>query len=45
MVDKTGSFSPHIQPRFLACRAMAITWRLEHPMPAEFFEEMKVAAG
>ena len=24
---------------------MSITWRLHHPMPAELFEEMKVAAG
>ena len=26
-------------------RPMSITWRLHHPMPAELFEEMKVAAG
>jgi hypothetical protein len=26
-------------------RPMSITWRLRHPMPAELFEEMKVAAG
>jgi len=25
-------------------RPMSITWRLHHPMPAELFEEMKVAA-
>jgi len=24
--------------------SMSITWRLHHPMPAELFEEMKVAA-
>ena len=26
-------------------RLMSITWRLHHAMPAELFEEMKVAAG
>ena len=26
-------------------RPMSMTWRLHHPMPAELFEEMKVAAG
>jgi hypothetical protein len=26
-------------------RPMSITWRLHRPMPAELFEEMKVAAG
>ena len=26
-------------------RSMSITWRLRHAMPAELFEEMKVAAG
>jgi len=26
-------------------RPMSITWRLRHAMPAELFEEMKVAAG
>ncbi len=26
-------------------RPMSITWRLHHPMPAELFDEMKVAAG
>jgi hypothetical protein len=26
-------------------RQMSITWRLPHAMPAELFEEMKVAAG
>ena len=26
-------------------RPMSITWRLHHAMPAELFEEMKVAAG
>jgi len=26
-------------------RPISITWRLRHPMPAELFEEMKVAAG
>jgi hypothetical protein len=26
-------------------RPMSITWRLRHSMPAELFEEMKVAAG
>ena len=26
-------------------RPMAITWRLKHPMPADFFREAKVAAG
>jgi hypothetical protein len=26
-------------------RPMSITWRLHHPIPAELFEEMKVAAG
>jgi len=26
-------------------RPMSITWRLAHPMPAEMFEETKVAAG
>lgn len=26
-------------------RPMSITWRLHHRMPAELFEEMKVAAG
>jgi hypothetical protein len=26
-------------------RPMTITWRLYHPVPAELFEEMKVAAG
>ena len=26
-------------------RPIAITWRLEYPMPADFFREAKVAAG
>ena len=26
-------------------RPMSITWLLDHPRPAELFEEMKVAAG
>jgi len=26
-------------------RPMSITWKMHHPMPAELFEEMKVAAG
>ena len=26
-------------------RPMSITWKLQHPMPAGLFEEMKMAAG
>ncbi len=26
-------------------RPMSITWKLNHPMPAELFDEMKIAAG
>ena len=26
-------------------RPMSITWQLDHPMPAELFDEMKTAAG
>ncbi len=49
--DDRGETAPYIflgPARFVHShgeRPMAITWRLEHPMPAEFFEEMKVAAG